>query len=228
MGRKDVRVSKPGAIILCGGQALRLRPHTDDRPKALVDLGGITFVDYQLDWLSRHGITDVVLACGYQWERLKAHLGSRVKYSVEAEPLGTAGAARQALSQLNDSSSFVLVNGDNISDVDLHQVIAQGPESIVLTQFQCPYGVWQDQGHFVEKPLLPYWINTGIYYFSQKTLDHPGSSLEIDIFPKIALKPYRHSGFWKTVDTSKDLKEVREWLQAQSQGTAKTVATAQP
>jgi NDP-sugar pyrophosphorylase family protein len=205
-------MSKPfGAIILAGGESKRLRPLTEDRHKGLLPLDEHTIIDHQLAWLHRYGVKDIVLACGYKWERYQEHLGSAVKYSLEKTPLGTAGAARQALAQLDDPSQFLCFNVDDLTDVDIHALARQGPDSVVLVQLRSPYGVFQD-GKFVEKPLLPHWISAGQYFLSQDALANPGPSLEQDVFPKLHLKPYRHEGYWHTINTLKDLEEARAWF----------------
>src|SRR5690606_39525383 len=65
------------AVILAGGQATRLRPYTDTRPKAMVEVAGRPIIDYQLEWLARHGVEHVVVSCGYKAEVLREHLSDR-------------------------------------------------------------------------------------------------------------------------------------------------------
>src|SRR5262249_29624031 len=90
------------AVILAGGQGTRLRPLTFGTPKPIVPLLNIPFLAYQVDLLRRHGITDVVLSCSYMVEAVQRAMGDgtaygvRLRYAVEAEPLGTAGGVRNA------------------------------------------------------------------------------------------------------------------------------------
>ena len=93
-------------VILAGGLATRMRPLTESLPKALIPIAGVPFVDHQLDWLARHGVTDVVLSIGYRGEMLSRHVGDggrcglRVRVVDEGADLrGTAGALRLAHDQ---------------------------------------------------------------------------------------------------------------------------------
>ena len=63
---------KPKVIILVAGEGKRLRPYTDDRPKCLVEVGGISLLDRQLNILRKRGIGPVILVGGYKYEMLMA------------------------------------------------------------------------------------------------------------------------------------------------------------
>src|SRR5690625_7240469 len=89
------------ALILAGGQATRMRPYTDTRPKAKVEVAGRPIVDHQLAWLADHGVEQVVISCGYKAEILREHVkarteGPEITLLVEDEPLGRGGAPRRA------------------------------------------------------------------------------------------------------------------------------------
>src|ERR671914_788922 len=84
------------AVILAGGQATRLRPYTDDRPKAMVPVADKPIVDWQLEWLSEQGCENVVISCGYLADVLEKHLAGHayslsIDVAVEREPLGRGG-----------------------------------------------------------------------------------------------------------------------------------------
>jgi len=108
---------------------MRLRPLTDDRPKALIPVNGKPISEYQIDWLIKEGGIDAVtFACGYKWEKLKEHFGSSFKgvpidYSVESEPLGTGGGVKKALSMNQSEDLSVGTNGDIITDLPLKRVV---------------------------------------------------------------------------------------------------------
>src|SRR5206468_8656804 len=111
------------AVILAGGQGTRLRPLTLARAKPVVPLLNRPFLAYQLALLRAHGVSDVVLACSYRVEDVRAalgeaeHLGVRLRYVIEDEPLGTGGGVANA-ADLVSGTPFAL-NGDILTDSDL-------------------------------------------------------------------------------------------------------------
>lgn len=103
------------AIVLLGGQGTRLRALYPDRPKALVPVAGRPFIEWQIDWLRRGGITDVHLAAGHLAEQIEAWAATqdRVTVSREEKPLGTAGALT-AVPATRRAQPFWVINGDTL------------------------------------------------------------------------------------------------------------------
>ncbi|MEU0492720.1 nucleotidyltransferase family protein [Nocardiopsis changdeensis] len=228
------------ALILAGGQATRLRPYTDTRPKAMVEVAGRPIIDYQLEWLTGHGVEHVVVSCGYKAEVLREYLASRdggpeITLLVEDEPLGRGGALRYASQGLpaQDAPYFAL-NGDVLTWFPLDEMTAHhrakgGLATLALAQFRTTWGIVDVDGQdriegFTQSPLLPVWINAGVYLFEPGITpllpvkgDHESST-----FPDLAgqgrLTAYRISGFWRGVDTAKDVKEAGEEITAMRQG----------
>src|SRR3982074_1137005 len=89
-------------IILAGGFGTRLRPLTYSRPKHLLPVANRPFLEYQVALLRRHGISEIVFATNYHADLIEAHFGDGLRfgvkmwYALENEPLGTAGAIRNA------------------------------------------------------------------------------------------------------------------------------------
>src|SRR5437870_12921164 len=114
------------AVILAGGQGTRLRPLTLARAKPVVPLLNRPFLAYQLALLRAHGVSDVVLACSYRVEDERAalgdaeHLGVRLRYVIEDEPLGTGGGVRNAADSV--SGTLFVLNGDILTDPDLTEM----------------------------------------------------------------------------------------------------------
>jgi len=105
------------AVILAGGLGTRLRPITEEVPKAMILVHGKPFLEYQLGLLKRHGISDLVLCVGYLGEKIKKYFGDggkfgvKIKYSEETGGLlGTAGAIKNAQDLLEDA--FFATYGD--------------------------------------------------------------------------------------------------------------------
>src|SRR5256885_7351285 len=111
------------AVILAGGQGTRLRPLTLARAKPVVPLLNRPFLAYQLALLREHSVTDVILACSYRVDDVRAalgdagHLGVKLRYVVEQEPLGTGGGVRNAADLV--SGTVFVFNGDILTDADL-------------------------------------------------------------------------------------------------------------
>ena len=173
------------AVILVGGQGTRMRPLTDTRPKPMLPLLDLPFVERQVDHLARAGVTTIVFSCGYRPREIEEYFGDGASrgltmgYVVDPEPLGTAGAIANAAPLLHEGDVFVL-NGDILTDLDLAALVAHhrglGAEAtIALTPVDDPsaFGLVRTDAdgrvtEFVEKPgpdeLIPgepYRINAG-------------------------------------------------------------------
>lgn len=105
-------------VILAGGLATRLRPLTDEKPKALLNVGGQPFIVQQLRLLRSYGIRRAVIAGWYKGEMIRDLLGDGKRYAMEIEyvfdgvsPLGTGGAVRRALGLL--AGPFFVLYGDS-------------------------------------------------------------------------------------------------------------------
>ncbi len=114
-------------VILAGGLATRLRPLTDRVPKSLVEVCGKPFLEYQLCFLKKNGVRDIVLCAGYRGEQIEEYFGDGRKYGVnltysyeKEQLLGTAGALKNAESLLEEQffviygDSYLLLNFDTI------------------------------------------------------------------------------------------------------------------
>jgi NDP-sugar pyrophosphorylase family protein len=97
----------PPIAVLAGGLATRMRPLTEQLPKALLEVAGEPFVAHQLRLFAREGIRDVKLLVGYCWEQIKRFVGDGSRFGVQVHYiddgptlLGTGGAVRRALDRL--------------------------------------------------------------------------------------------------------------------------------
>lgn len=220
------------AIILAGGKGERLRPFTNDRPKPMVEVGGKPILAYQLDQLKKAGIEEVVFACSYQREALQKHLDSGEKYgikalfSVEETPLGRGGGIKKAMQALLPGwEDVIITNGDNLWKLDVSGLIRKHEERnaiavVVVVPLRSPYGVVEFNASdqilgFQEKPILPHWVNAGIYVFSREIeplLPNVGDH-EIETFPKLPSERFlvfKSTDYWRGVDTVKDLTEAEK------------------
>jgi NDP-sugar pyrophosphorylase family protein len=118
-------------VILAGGLGTRLWPMTQALPKALIPINGRPFADYQLAWLSRQGITDVVYCIGYLGAQIReavgdgSRFGLAVRYADEGDELkGTGGAVRGALDAGLLAETFFVLYGDSFLPVQFAPVLA--------------------------------------------------------------------------------------------------------
>jgi mannose-1-phosphate guanylyltransferase len=231
------------ALILAGGQGLRLRPLTDDKPKPLVAVGGKPIAERQLDWLIENvELEQATFLCGYKWTRLKEHFGSsyrgvRIDYSVEETPLGTGGAFRQAIEGgKTGDEDVVMMNGDIVTDLPLGKMVsehysAKGRPTVtlLLVPYKSRFGIVHiDVNNFVsrfdEKPeFTDVWINGGVYVANAKRiLAHlpEKGDIERETFPKLAssggVMAYPYRGFWSLIDSIKDIQEFEKELKVGS------------
>ncbi|MFS3128168.1 nucleotidyltransferase family protein [Nocardioides sp. Bht2] len=115
------------AVIVAGGFGTRLLPLTARRPKHLLDVGGVPFLEHQIARLARAGVQHIVLATSYHADMFEPILGDgsrwgiRISYVLEEVPLGTGGAIRNVAEALspNPDGAVVILNGDVLSGHDL-------------------------------------------------------------------------------------------------------------
>jgi len=218
------------AIVLVGGEGTRLRPLTSDVPKPAVTLVDRPFLAYAIEWLAAHGVSEVVLACGFLPDVLREALGEeeragvRITYVAEPEPLGTAGAIRFAADALGDrlEDRFLALNGDVLADLDLSALLrAHGERGARATIALHPvedssaYGLVRcdEEGRvleFLEKTgeEVPGEINAGAYVLDRSVLDlipaGQAVSIEREVFPRLAgegLFALLLDGYWMDIGT---------------------------
>jgi mannose-1-phosphate guanylyltransferase len=199
-------------------------------PKPALTLVDRPFLAYMVEWLAGHGVTEVVLACGFLPDVLREALGdgerdgARIRYVAEPEPLGTAGAIRFAADQLGDGldDRFLALNGDVLTDLDLGALLraheersARATLGLHPVEDAAAYGLVStnadgEVSEFVEKTgrQAPGEINAGMYVLERSVLDliAPGEnvSIERDVFPRLVgdgLGALRLEGYWMDIGT---------------------------
>jgi len=127
MGLTKTRISK--SLVLAAGEGTRLRPLTLDRPKPMLPINGKPLLEYTVEWLCRHGITEIAINLYYRPEAIVNHFGNgsamgvHIVYSYENPILGTAGAARK-LNGFLGGGPLVMVYGDVLTNMNLSALIA--------------------------------------------------------------------------------------------------------
>ncbi len=221
------------AVILAGGLGKRLRPLTEDRPKSMVEICGRPLAEWQILWLKNYGVNEIVFLLGYAKEKVIDYFGSgrkfgvNISYVIEDEPLGTGGAIKNAEQILRNEDIFLVVNGDivtNLNPLEMQTLIRDSSVAVIaLVYMRSPYGIVKIDGEyvteFIEKPIIEYTINAGVYLMKSKIFEYlpEKGDIERTAFPLLAgkklLKGYVYRDvFWKSIDTIKDLEETTQTL----------------
>ena len=216
------------AIIMAGGKGTRLYPLTCQIPKPLVSLLDRPCMEYMIELLKAHGITEIAVTLQYLPKLIKNHFGDGSAYGVslhyfeETVPLGTAGSVKNAEEFLDET--FLVISGDGLTDFDLSKAIAFHSEkkaigTIVLTQVDVPleYGVvmTEEDGRVVRFHEKPTWsevfsdtVNTGIYVLEPEVLSLFAKDSKFDfskdLFPlllknRLPLYGVVMEGYWSDI-----------------------------
>lgn len=227
------------AIIMAGGEGKRLRPITCTMPKPMVELLNRPVIEYCVDLLRKYGIFEITATLHYLPHMIEDYLGDGAKfgvhmrYSVETEPLGTAGSVRYAADGGNEE--LLVISGDALTDIDLGAAIEAHQNSkayatIVLKKVKTPmeYGVVLKNEHgiitrFLEKPMpnevFSDLANTGIYILKPEVLrlipERGQFDFSKDLFPlmmKQDMPIFGHEahGYWC------DIGDIGQYLAAQA------------
>jgi mannose-1-phosphate guanylyltransferase len=226
------------AIVLVGGEGTRLRPLTQNVPKPALTLVDRPFLAHMIEWLAGHGVSEVVLACGFLPDALRAALageeeraGLRIRYVAEPRPLGTAGAIRFVAEDLGDGldDRFLALNGDVLTDLDLSALLRMHDETGAAATIglhpvddSSAFGLVRsgEEGEvleFLEKTgeRAAGEVNAGMYVLEPSVLDlippDEQVSIEREVFPRLVgagLHGRLLDGYWLDIGTP------RRYLQA--------------
>ena len=213
------------AIILAGGRGKRLKPVTDYVPKPLVPIKNIPIIEWQIRYLKKFGIREVIICTGYKADMIESYLsmkklGMKIKFSIEKTPLGTGGAIKKAGKLINDKSFFV-INGDTITNIDLHQ-LASKKNAIAAIELRTKYGILETESDKIinfkeKKEISDTWMNAGIYHLQKEVLQKLPikGDIEKTVFPDYAKKGMLNTikfknVEWFSVDSFKDMEECSE------------------
>jgi len=207
------------AIILCGGSGWRLKPDIWV-PKPKLRINDESLIAHQVNWLKKHGFNRIILATNTP----DLIDDPSVTYSIEKEKLGTGGAVKKALEHVKDERVYVM-NVDDIVFYDpkeLYEYSDKGA-AILMAKPRLPFGKIQTQDTYVlrfeQKPLLNFYVSAGHYVFKTTVIKKyfpDKGDMELQTLQNLAdrkmLRGYRYNGLWLTINTYKDLIQVRSIL----------------
>ncbi len=172
-------------LIMAGGMGSRLRPFTEKCPKPMLKVGEKPILEILLEQFIENGFSNFYISVNYLKEQIIEYFrdgqkwGVDIKYLIEENPLGTAGALSLLPKDLD--KPFVVINGDILTKFNVKQLIDfhyknQSDLTICAREYEIkvPFGVIETSGielkHIIEKPSYKHYINAGVYTFSQEVL----------------------------------------------------------
>ena len=218
------------AIILAGGRGKRLRPITDKIPKPLILINNKPLIERTINYLKTYGITEIIVSSGYKSDLIekflkkKKNFGCNIIFSIEKTPLGTGGAIKKAL-KFVDEESFVVLNGDIVTNIDLKKILKK-PNTIAANELKTKFGTMDIKNNKIlkfneKKDVTNVWMNPGIYHLSKdiKKLIPEKGSLEGGVFPKMvrnkSLETVKFkNALWFSIDSHKDIEECSKEIKS--------------
>ena len=228
------------AVILAGGQGVKLRPLTYEVPKTLIPVAGKAVIEYAIIQLREAGVRDIILAIGHLGDKIKETfgngraLGVSIAYSVETQPLGSAGALRNAGALLQDKP-FLVLNGDILTKINLSEIIAFHQEDKYVATIALStepdtkgYGVASLRGERIvsflkqDRKQTTQLVNAGIYVMNPSVFDYipaKGKAALEDVFVQLAkegkLAGFPFDGQWFEVSTPENYERaIKYWKES--------------
>ncbi len=207
------------AIILAGGEGWRLKPATWV-PKPLLKIDKQTLIDSQISWLRSNGFENVVVASNRE-DLTK----QPVKYSTEKDGLGTGGATKKAFKKIEGDIAYVM----NLDDIvfynpnELFDYASKGA-GVLLAKPTLPFGrVTLGTGteviRFQHRSTLDLYVSAGHHVFKKAIVEKyfpDQGDFEFTTMQRLAdkriLNGYIYHGMWFTINTMKDLIQVRTYF----------------
>jgi glucose-1-phosphate cytidylyltransferase len=211
-------------LILCGGRGTRLN---GERPKPLIEIAGRPILWHVVSIYARQGFDRFLLLTGYRGDEIAAWPDWPAGVSVECVDTGVDTPSGGRLHAVRDrlDAAFCLAYADGVADIDLGALRAHHEDSGALATMtvvrpRLPFGVAVLDGArvtgFREKPVSGEWVNGGFFVLEPGALAYlgPDSVLEREPLERLArdgaLAAYRHTGFWRCLDTVKDAAALEE------------------
>lgn len=174
-------------VIMAGGRGTRLRPHTENCPKPMLEIGGKPMLEHIIERAKADGFVHFIISLHYLGHMIEDHFGDgskwgvRIEYVREDSPLGTAGSLSMLPERL--TVPFIVTNGDVMTDIRYSDILdfhtrhhACATMAVRQHELQNQFGVVKLKGveieGFEEKPIYRSHINAGIYVLEPAALDY--------------------------------------------------------
>lgn len=175
------------ALILAGGKGTRLRPYTSIMPKPLMPIGDMPILEILIRQLKEQGVDSIILAVGYLHHMIEAYFEDGKKfdipitYSLENEPLGTAGPIKLVLKDLDEN--FLVLNGDLLTTINFSNLFnahLEAKAAATIAAFKrtvdIDFGVLEinqksELENYSEKPIFDFDVSMGINVFNKSAIE---------------------------------------------------------
>jgi len=221
------------AVILAGGKGTRLRPYTTILPKPLMPINDMPILEVVIRQLKKNGFDKIIIAVGHLAELIEAYFGDghkwgvQISYSLEDEPLGTAGPLT-LIENLEDT--FLMMNGDILTDLkyaDLMTYHKKHQAKITIATYdksiKIDLGILKTNANheiydYIEKPTLNHQVSMGIYVLEKCMLDliPKGKFFDLPDLIKLSIKQnikvlsYHFTKYWRDIGRKDDYEMVLE------------------
>ena len=233
------------ALILAGGLGTRLRPLTKSTPKPLVAIAGKPLLQYHLEQMQKYGVMDIMINTHHLADQIdhfvidymEKHPAIAIKTVFEKKLLGSAGTIKGSEQFFAGEKSFIVVNGDNLTNINYQKLIDFHDQKGGMATLACYYEhqpetkgiIIMDKQKkiqkFIEKPkssdVVSHIANGGVYVYNRdvfsflKSLTKPFLDISNDLFPELLAKgvdlyAYEMSEFLLDVGTVNDYRKAEE------------------
>ena len=230
---KHIHASLPvDAVLMAGGRGERLRPLTDMTPKPLLEVGGKSIIDYNVEALERCGVENIFVTVNYLAEAIKNHFKRRdnladIECVQEPCRLGTMGSV--TLIENLKKEHILLMNSDLLTDIDFerffnHHIASDADVTICAVPYtvSVPYAILRMEGDCVkgleEKPVFNYLANAGVYLIRRNLLSRMEKGVYLDTPDFISemindgrkVISYPADGMWIDIGSPDDYRRANE------------------
>jgi dTDP-glucose pyrophosphorylase len=173
------------AVLMAGGKGERLLPLTKETPKPLLEVGGKSIIQRNIELLTSYGITNLILSVNYLANKIIDKIGNggddiKISYIIEDKPLGTLGAL--SLTKNYQHETVVIMNADILTNINFEDfykyfVLEKADMAIATMSYKVniPYAVLETHENniksFKEKPTYTYFSNAGIYLIKRELIN---------------------------------------------------------
>lgn len=231
--RKKKSVLPVDAVLMAGGEGVRLRPLTETTPKPMLEVGGQPIIDRNVERLEAYGVDNFHITIKYLGEVIKNYFqdgtskGVVINYTEESSPLGTIGALALIPNIIHDD--VLIMNSDLLTNIDFEDFFkffkSNDADMVVATtpyHVSLPYGIIESENNIViqikEKPTYTYYSNAGIYLIKKKFIDlipknafyNATDLIEALIKGKSKVLTYPILSYWLDIGSPQDFKNAQE------------------